>query len=143
MTSGMTDPQVLVDVRGVGKRFGAVLALGRVDLQLRRGECVGLVGPNGAGTSTLVNVLCGALAPDQGELHIAGWSGGTGAGTGSGSAWGVREAQRWDRYAEQKKQGTVHRAAPPGECHVRAGLRALWGLRPSVGDGGVMGATVG
>ena len=95
MTSGMTDPQVLVDVRGVGKRFGAVLALGRVDLQLRRGECVGLVGHNGAGKSTLVNVLCGALAPDQGELHIAGWSGGTGAGTGSGSVWGVREAQRW------------------------------------------------
>ena len=87
MTSGMTDPQVLVDVRGVGKRFGAVLALGRVDLQLRRGECVGLVGHNGAGKSTLVNVLCGALTPDQGELHVAGGP--------PGASWGVREAQRW------------------------------------------------
>ena len=87
MISGVTDPLVLVDVRGVGKRFGAVLALGRVDLQLRRGECVGLVGHNGAGKSTLVNVLCGALTPDQGELHVAGWPPGT--------SWGVRQAQRW------------------------------------------------
>ena len=77
----------LVDVRGVGKRFGAVLALGQVDLQLHRGECVGLVGHNGAGKSTLVNLLCGALQPDAGELHLAGHPAGT--------AWGVREAQRW------------------------------------------------
>jgi ribose transport system ATP-binding protein len=87
MTSGVNDPLVLVDVRGVGKRFGAVLALGRVDLQLRRGECVGLVGHNGAGKSTMVNVLCGALTPDQGELRIGGLA--------PGAAWGVREAQRW------------------------------------------------
>lgn len=87
MTSGVNDPLALIDVRGVGKRFGAVLALGRVDLQLRRGECVGLVGHNGAGKSTLVNVLSGALTPDQGELHIAGLPRGT--------AWSVREAQRW------------------------------------------------
>jgi ribose transport system ATP-binding protein len=70
------------------KSFGAVQALRGVDLQLRRGECVGLVGHNGAGKSTLVNVLCGALAPDRGELHFAGRP-------ADSAAWSLREARRW------------------------------------------------
>jgi ribose transport system ATP-binding protein len=80
--------EVLVEARGAAKSFGAVQALRGVDLQLRRGECVGLVGHNGAGKSTLVNVLCGALAPDRGELHFAGRP-------ADSAAWSLREARRW------------------------------------------------
>jgi len=80
--------EVLVEARGAARAFGAVQALRGVDLQLRRGECVGLVGHNGAGKSTLVNVLCGALAPDRGTLHFAGRA-------ADGGAWSLREARRW------------------------------------------------
>lgn len=80
--------EVLVEARGAARSFGAVQALRGVDLQLRRGECVGLVGHNGAGKSTLVNVLCGALAPDRGELHFAGRP-------ADSAAWSLREARRW------------------------------------------------
>ncbi|MFM9927797.1 sugar ABC transporter ATP-binding protein [Variovorax sp. H27-G14] len=80
--------EVLVEARGAARSFGAVQALRGVDLQLRRGECVGLVGHNGAGKSTLVNVLCGALAPDSGELQFAGRP-------ADSPAWSLREARRW------------------------------------------------
>lgn len=83
-----TQSEVLVEARGAARSFGAVQALRGVDLQLRRGECVGLVGHNGAGKSTLVNVLCGALAPDRGELHFAGRP-------ADSAAWSLREARRW------------------------------------------------
>lgn len=80
--------EVLVEARGTARSFGAVQALRGVDLQLRRGECVGLVGHNGAGKSTLVNVLCGALAPDRGALRFANR-------LPDAPAWSLREARRW------------------------------------------------
>jgi len=55
---------------GVERRFGAVLALGGVDLAVAAGSCVGLVGHNGAGKSTLMNVLAGTLAPDTGRIVV-------------------------------------------------------------------------
>ncbi|MCW5262480.1 sugar ABC transporter ATP-binding protein [Verminephrobacter eiseniae] len=80
--------QRLVEVCGAARSFGAVQALRGVDLQLARGECVGLVGHNGAGKSTLVSLLSGALAPDRGELRFAG----RGA---DAPAWSAGEARRW------------------------------------------------
>lgn len=78
--------EVLLEVRGAAKAFGAVQALRGVDFEIRRGECIGLVGHNGAGKSTLMNVLSGTLAPDRGGLHFSGRTG--------RSDWDVREAQR-------------------------------------------------
>jgi ABC-type sugar transport system ATPase subunit len=54
------------------KRFGAVVALDRVSMNIRRGEIMALIGDNGAGKSTLVNVLSGALRPDAGRLVFRG-----------------------------------------------------------------------
>jgi ribose transport system ATP-binding protein len=59
-------------MRGVHKRFGAVVALEHVDLQLQRGEVHALLGENGAGKSTLMKVLAGAVAPDRGSLELDG-----------------------------------------------------------------------
>ncbi|WP_342241801.1 sugar ABC transporter ATP-binding protein [Inquilinus sp. OTU3971] len=67
----MTSPPI-VDFAGVAKSFGAVRALGGVDLAVVPGECLGLAGHNGAGKSTLMNVLAGTLAPDQGRLTVLG-----------------------------------------------------------------------
>ncbi|HET9414266.1 MAG TPA: ATP-binding cassette domain-containing protein, partial [Pseudolabrys sp.] len=49
----------LLDVRGLGKRFGGFVALDGIDLTVAQGERVGLIGPNGSGKSTLVNCMCG------------------------------------------------------------------------------------
>lgn len=54
------------------KRFGGLVALHRVDLQVEEGEVVGLIGPNGAGKSTLFGVLSGFLRPDEGRVRLLG-----------------------------------------------------------------------
>ena len=59
-------------LRGVSKAYGATQALDRVDLDLRAGEVLALMGANGAGKSTLVKVLCGLVAADDGSIEIAG-----------------------------------------------------------------------
>jgi ribose transport system ATP-binding protein len=59
-------------MRGVRKRFGAVVALGGVDLEVHPGEVHALVGENGAGKSTLMKVLSGALAADAGTMTLGG-----------------------------------------------------------------------
>jgi ribose transport system ATP-binding protein len=60
------------EMRGIGKAFGATIALDGVDLAVAPGEICGLIGQNGAGKSTLMSVLAGALAPDAGEMAIDG-----------------------------------------------------------------------
>ena len=62
---------VLLECRGLTKRFAAVTALDGVDFTLRRGEVRALLGKNGAGKSTLVNLISGSLQPDAGELRLA------------------------------------------------------------------------
>ncbi len=62
----------LLALRGIGKRFGDLVALDGADLQAGAGEAVGVLGENGAGKSTLMNIASGLLAPDLGEIRIAG-----------------------------------------------------------------------
>src|SRR4051812_17201974 len=61
-----------LQMRGICKRFGATVALAGVDLEVRGGEVLALVGENGAGKSTLMKVLSGAHAPDEGEMWLEG-----------------------------------------------------------------------
>jgi ribose transport system ATP-binding protein len=61
-----------VGASGVTKAFGAVRALTAADLSVNFGEVHALVGENGAGKSTMIKVLCGALHPDQGEIRVRG-----------------------------------------------------------------------
>jgi len=65
-------PDRALEMRGIGKRFGATVALAEVDFDLGRGEVHALLGENGAGKSTLVKILSGALKPDQGEMRLSG-----------------------------------------------------------------------
>ncbi len=66
----MTAP--LLDAEGVAKSFGAVRALSDASLTVERGEVVALLGANGAGKSTFVKILTGALKPDGGRVTIRG-----------------------------------------------------------------------
>jgi ABC-type sugar transport system ATPase subunit len=63
---------VVLQAFGISKAYGAVQALDGVDLELRRGEVVGLVGDNGAGKTTLVKCLSGVHRPDTGSILIDG-----------------------------------------------------------------------
>ncbi len=62
----------LLQVEGLGKRFGGFVALDGIDLSVAEGERVGLIGPNGSGKSTLVNCLCGTLANEAGTVTFEG-----------------------------------------------------------------------
>jgi len=62
----------VVAARGVRVTFGAVKALDGADLMIHAGECIGLVGHNGAGKSTIVNVINGGLTPHDGSLTYSG-----------------------------------------------------------------------
>jgi branched-chain amino acid transport system ATP-binding protein len=62
----------LLIVRGLAKRFGGVVAVEGVDLEVAAGEILALIGPNGAGKSTCFNIIGGQLRPDAGEVRILG-----------------------------------------------------------------------
>ena len=59
-----------LEVHGLSKRFGGLLAVERLDLTMADGDMLGLIGPNGAGKTTVFNLLSGFLAPDAGEIRF-------------------------------------------------------------------------
>lgn len=64
--------EYIVEMKSISKSFGAIKALKKVNLELKRGEILGLVGDNAAGKSTLMKILVGALLPDEGEIYFEG-----------------------------------------------------------------------
>jgi ABC-2 type transport system ATP-binding protein len=61
-----------IDVRGLSKRFGDRTVVDHLDIQVRRGEICGFLGPNGSGKTTTIRMLCGLLEPDAGQGHCLG-----------------------------------------------------------------------
>src|ERR1044072_5692294 len=70
--TGAADAPVVLEMRGVTKRFGPVTANDDISLVLHRGEILGLLGENGAGKSTLMKILYGLYKPDEGEIFVDG-----------------------------------------------------------------------
>ncbi len=64
----------LLSVRDVHRRFGGIVALEGVSVDVEAGEIAGLIGPNGAGKTTLFNLISGMYTPDEGEILFAGKS---------------------------------------------------------------------
>jgi ABC-2 type transport system ATP-binding protein len=62
----------MLEVTGLHKRYGDLIAVGEVTFTARPGEMVGLLGPNGAGKTTTVSMIAGLLPPDRGEVRIEG-----------------------------------------------------------------------
>jgi phospholipid/cholesterol/gamma-HCH transport system ATP-binding protein len=62
----------LLQLRDVHKSFGSNAVLNGVDLTVHSGEAIAIIGPSGTGKSTILRIICGLLAPEQGELYING-----------------------------------------------------------------------
>jgi phospholipid/cholesterol/gamma-HCH transport system ATP-binding protein len=62
----------LVQLRGVSKKFGNNVILDGVDLDIYKGEGLGIIGPSGTGKSTVLRIIAGLLAPDEGSVYIQG-----------------------------------------------------------------------
>ncbi|WEJ35022.1 ATP-binding cassette domain-containing protein [Devosia sp. SD17-2] len=68
------DGEIFLTLKGITKSYGPTLANSLIDLNVARGEVIGLVGGNGAGKSTLMKILCGVTAPTLGEIAVCGES---------------------------------------------------------------------
>jgi ABC-2 type transport system ATP-binding protein len=66
------DREVAIRARGLTKRFGALVAVDRVDLTVPKRQVYGFLGPNGSGKSTTIRMLCGLLTPTAGEIEVLG-----------------------------------------------------------------------
>jgi ABC-2 type transport system ATP-binding protein len=62
----------VLEVSGLGKRYGGVLAVDQISFAVHPGEVVGLLGPNGAGKTTTINMILGVLSPSAGDIRIGG-----------------------------------------------------------------------
>ena len=68
----MATAQIVMQARGLVKRYGQVTALDGADFELRAGEILAVIGDNGAGKSSLIKCLSGATVPDEGEIKLDG-----------------------------------------------------------------------
>ncbi len=62
----------IIQLRGVSKAFGKSVILDKMDLDIYPGESLGLIGPSGTGKSTILRIIAGLLAPDEGEVYLRG-----------------------------------------------------------------------
>ena len=62
--------RTVLDVQGVTKRFGGLVAVDALSLAVRENEMLGLIGPNGSGKTTVINLISGALRPSEGEIFL-------------------------------------------------------------------------
>ncbi|MDR2215043.1 MAG: ABC transporter ATP-binding protein [Nevskiaceae bacterium] len=68
----VNDPNIVIDARGVTRRFGDLVAVDAVNLTVRRAQVYGFLGPNGSGKSTMIRMLCGLLLPSAGSIQVLG-----------------------------------------------------------------------
>src|SRR5262249_12091808 len=71
-TVSETTAETVLETRELTKRFGGLVAVNGLSMAVPRGQIRGLIGPNGSGKTTTVNVLSGLYRPDGGEIHLCG-----------------------------------------------------------------------
>ena len=66
----MAEP--IIELKGISKSFGSNKVLNNIDLEIYRGEALGIIGPSGTGKSTILRIIAGLMEPDSGEVYIQG-----------------------------------------------------------------------
>lgn len=69
----MTNSEIVIDVKNLTKKFGDFTALDQINFQVKRGEIIGYLGPNGSGKTTTIRLLLGLLSPTDGEAKVLGF----------------------------------------------------------------------
>src|ERR1700742_1670455 len=65
-------PDAIIETHDLTRRFGSLTAVDKLNLTVSKGEIFGLVGPDGAGKTTTLRMLCGLMDPTEGSAHVAG-----------------------------------------------------------------------
>ena len=66
----LTEAPMVIEARGLTKNFGGIIAVDNLDLAVHQGELIGLIGPNGSGKTTTINMLTGHLTPASGHILV-------------------------------------------------------------------------
>lgn len=70
----MVSDEVMINIESLNKSFGRIKALDNLNLEINRGELLGIIGPNGAGKTTAIRMVCCILKPDTGNITVGGFS---------------------------------------------------------------------
>ena len=70
----MNSDNVMIKIDSLNKSFGRIRALENLNLEIEKGELLGIIGPNGAGKTTAIRIICCILQPDSGEVTVGGYS---------------------------------------------------------------------
>ncbi|NMA48213.1 MAG: ABC transporter ATP-binding protein [Tissierellia bacterium] len=62
----------IIEIKGLTKKYGGIIAINNIDLNIKKGKIIGILGPNGSGKTTLIKLLTGLLHPTNGEIKIDG-----------------------------------------------------------------------
>ena len=99
--------EIVLQTQNLTKRYNGLTAVDRLSLEIHQGEIFGLLGPNGAGKTTSINIICGLLAPNEGEVFIRG------------------KSVRGGDVAVRARVGVCQRADAPGYFHFAQAVRQI------------------
>jgi len=71
MTGNNSQPETVISIRNLTRKFGSFTAVDTISFDIHKGEIFGLLGPNGAGKTTTINMICGLLTPTSGNIEFA------------------------------------------------------------------------
>jgi branched-chain amino acid transport system ATP-binding protein len=120
----------VLDASGLTRAFGGLVAVDGLDLAVHRGDIVGLLGPNGSGKTTALNLVSGLLRPDAGVIRfeghdIAGWPAHRIARAGVARTFQLVRVLEGMTCAENVMAGLAFHRTPPGQSEMRGRAERL------------------
>ena len=102
----------ILSVRDLGKRFGSMIAARDITVSMPAQQTVGVIGANGAGKTTFINMMTGHLRPTQGAIHFEDTRHHRPALAHHQGRWASRARSRWRRYSLRLRYSTISASRP-------------------------------